>query len=55
MMAAVALVSLTYILPVAAMAMTKLSPTAWETGSWADVAGLLGGPLLRVALGRWAE
>src|SRR5208283_5077309 len=50
MMAAVALVSLTYILPVAAMAMTKLSPTAWETGSWADVAGLVGGPLLRVAL-----
>jgi len=50
MMAAVALVSLTYILPVAAMAMTKLSPTAWETGSWADVAGLVGGPLLRIAL-----
>ena len=50
MMAAVALVSLTYILPVAAVAMTKLSPTAWETGSWADVAGLVGGPLLRIAL-----
>ena len=50
MMAAVALVSLTYLLPVAAVAMTKLSPTAWETGSWADIAGLLGGPLLRVAL-----
>ena len=50
MMAAVALVSLTYVLPVAAMAMTKLSPTAWETGSWADVAGMLGGPLLRIGL-----
>ena len=50
MMAAVALVSLTYILPVAAMSVTKLSPSAWETGSWADVAGLLGGPLLRIAL-----
>ncbi len=50
MMAAVALVSLTYILPVAAVAMTKLSPTAWETGSWADIAGMLGGPLLRIAL-----
>ena len=50
MMAAVALVSLTYILPVAAMSMTKLSPSAWETGSWAEVAGLLGGPLLRIAL-----
>ena len=45
-----ALVSLTYILPVAAMSLTKLSPTAWETGSWADIAGLLGGPLLRIAL-----
>jgi amino acid transporter len=50
MMAAVALVSLTYILPVAAVALTKLSPTAWETGSWADVAGLVGGPVLRIAL-----
>jgi amino acid transporter len=50
MMAAVVLVSLTYVLPVAAMSMTKLSPSAWETGSWAEVAGLLGGPLLRIAL-----
>ena len=49
-MIAVALVSLTYILPVAAVSLTKLSPTAWETGSWADIAGLLGSPLLRVAL-----
>ena len=24
--------------------------SAWETGSWADIAGLLGGPLLRIAL-----
>src|ERR1700736_6676192 len=30
--------------------MTGLAPSAWETGSWADVAGLLGGPLLRVGL-----
>jgi amino acid transporter len=50
MMAAVALVSLTYILPVAAVSMTKLSPAAWETGSWADIAGLIGGPLLRIGL-----
>jgi len=50
MMAAVALVSLSYVLPVAAVSLTKLSPTAWETGSWADIAGLVGGPLLRVAL-----
>ncbi len=32
------------------MSLTKLSPAAWETGSWAEIAGLLGGPALRIAL-----
>ena len=50
MMGAVVLVALSYILPVAAMAMTRLSPGAWETGSWAEAAGLVGGPLLRVGM-----
>ena len=50
MLAAVALVAITYVFPVAAMSMTHLSPSAWETGSWAEVAGLLGGPLLRIGL-----
>jgi len=50
MLAAVGIVGLSYILPVAAVWMTKLAPSAWETGSWADIAGLLGGPLLRVGL-----
>ncbi len=50
MLAAVALVALSYVVPVAAMSLTKLSPTAWETGSWAEIAGLLGGPVLRIAL-----
>ncbi len=50
MMAAVALVAISYILPVAAVWMTRLNPSAWETGSWADIAGMLGGPLLRVGL-----
>jgi len=50
MLVAVAIVSLTYIVPVAAMWMTGLAPSAWETGSWAEIAGLIGGPLLRVAL-----
>jgi amino acid transporter len=50
MIAAVVIVSLSYIVPVAAMWMTGLHPSAWETGSWADIAGILGGPLLRVAL-----
>jgi amino acid transporter len=50
MLAAVAIVALTYIIPVAAVWMTGLPAGAWETGSWADIAGLLGGPALRVAL-----
>ncbi len=50
MLAAVGIVSLSYILPVAAMWITGLKPGAWETGSWADIAGLVGGPLLRVGL-----
>ena len=50
MLVAVAIVALSYILPVAAVWMTGLHSAAWETGSWADIAGLLGGPLLRIAL-----
>ena len=50
MLVAVAIVALSYVLPFAAMWMTGLKATAWETGSWADIAGLLGGPLLRVGV-----
>jgi amino acid transporter len=50
MLVAVAIVAASYILPFLAMWMTGLKPTAWETGSWADIAGLLGGPLLRVGV-----
>jgi amino acid transporter len=50
MLVAVCIVALTYILPVAAVWMTRLPAGAWETGSWADIAGLFGGPVLRVAL-----
>jgi amino acid transporter len=50
MLVAVGIVSLTYIVPVAAMWMTGLAPSAWETGSWAEIAGLVGGPVLRIAL-----
>ena len=50
MVAAVCIVALSYIIPVAAVWMTGLPSGAWETGSWADIAGLLGGRLLRVAL-----
>jgi amino acid transporter len=50
MLAAVVIVALSYVLPFVAMWMTGLAPTAWETGSWADIAGQLGGPLLRVGV-----
>jgi amino acid transporter len=50
MLVAVAIVALSYVLPVAAVWMTGLPSASWETGSWAEIAGLLGGPLLRVGL-----
>src|ERR1700719_2493980 len=50
MLVAVLIVAASYILPFVAMWMTGLKPTAWETGSWADIAGLLGGPLLRIGV-----
>lgn len=50
MIAAVVLVSLTYILPVAAVYLTGIPAGAFETGSWADLAGMMGGNWLRVAL-----
>ena len=50
MLWAVAIVALTYVLPFAAMWITGLPASAWETGAWADVAQLMGGPVLRVAL-----
>jgi len=50
MLVAVAIVALSYILPVAAMWMTGLPATSWDTGFWADIAGMLGGPLLRIGL-----
>jgi len=50
MIATVVLVAISYVLPVAAVWTTRLNPSAWETGSWADIAGMLGGPLLRIGL-----
>jgi amino acid transporter len=50
MLLAVVIVAISYIVPVAAMWMTGLAPSAWDTGFWADIAGLMGGPWLRVAL-----
>jgi len=50
MIAAVILVSLSYILPVLAVRATGVPASAFETGSWADLAGLMAGNWLRVAL-----
>jgi amino acid transporter len=50
MIVAVCIVALSYVLPFVAMWVTGLKSTAWETGSWADIAGLMGGPLLRIGI-----
>jgi amino acid transporter len=47
MAGAVSLVTLSYILPIAAVATTGLSPSKWSTGGWADVArAVMGGGTL---------
>ncbi len=50
MLYSVLIVAVSYVLPIAAMWLTGLPPAQFETGSWADIAGMLGGPLLRGAL-----
>jgi amino acid transporter len=50
MLAAIAVVCLSYIVPVGAMWSTGLTPAAWETGSWAEIARLLGGPMLALGV-----
>jgi len=50
MIAAVVLVSLSYVLPVLAVKTTGVQASAFETGSWADLAGLMAGNWLRVVL-----
>jgi len=45
-LAAVALVAATYIVPFAAMAAAGVDPSGWDTGAWADVARARGGAVL---------
>jgi amino acid transporter len=47
---AVSLVTLTYVLPIAAVAVTGLSANRWGTGGWAEVARAVmgGGPLAQI-------
>ncbi len=46
----VALVALTYVVPVAAVAHTGLDPRGWSTGGWVDVGRALGGEWLARAI-----
>jgi amino acid transporter len=50
MAAAVTIVAVSYTLPFAAMWLTGIGPKAFGEGSWADIAGMLGGPTLRIAI-----
>jgi len=50
MLGAVVLVMVSYLLPVAAVARTGIDPNSWATGSWVDVAQLIGGTTLAIAI-----
>ena len=50
MIAATFLVAVTYILPLAAMALSGLSPLSFSTGDWTTAARSLGGPLLGLGI-----
>ncbi len=50
MLGAVALVILSYLLPVGAVAHTGLDPNAWTDGGWADVGRIVGGEALGMAI-----
>jgi amino acid transporter len=50
MIGAVALVTVSYIAPVAAVAHTGLDPNLWTTGGWVDVGKLLSGEGLAIAV-----
>jgi amino acid transporter len=50
MMVAIAIVALSYVVPVGAMWNTGLSPAAWETGSWAEIGRMVGGRLLGIGV-----
>jgi amino acid transporter len=51
MLAAMALVTLTYVLPVLAAARTDMAPAVWKTGKWVDAGELVGGRWLGVSIG----
>jgi len=50
MLGAVALVTFSYLIPVAAVARTGIDPNQWTTGGWVDVGQILGGAGLALAV-----
>ncbi len=50
MMLALAAIFLSYVIPVAAVWRTRISTDIWATGSWADIASIVAGPWLGVAV-----
>lgn len=50
MFGAVALVTVSYLLPVAAVSHTGVDPNAWREGGWVDVGRIVGGEALGVAI-----
>ncbi len=46
----VALVAITYVVPIAAMAAAGADPSTWDTGAWADAGRAYGGPVLGTAI-----
>lgn len=50
MLTAVVLISVSYILPTYAASLTGLPSSGFDTGSWADLAGLMAGRWLRIAV-----
>jgi amino acid transporter len=50
MICTVLLVTLTYVVPVGALARTGIDPSGWTTGAWVNVGETLGGPWLAAAI-----
>jgi amino acid transporter len=46
----VAIVALSYAIPIAAMSRSGIAPGVWETGAWADLAGRVVAPWLKTAI-----
>jgi len=50
MFGAMILVILSYLLPVGAVARTGIDPNSWTTGGWVDIAQVIGGETLAIAI-----